>query len=133
MSPKKQKSKPQVLETSDEVVSVNAEYNETRRGWITVIHNKLGDALLTAAPLTVAQGGYIAALDPNVIKTFANKACDITKGECVTAGCNLMAFDHHDNQSPHVPISKKRVQDLKNIISDSRAMPIHLRHCYQLA
>ena len=114
MAPKKQKSKTQARATSDDIVTVNAEYNETRRGWITVIVNRYDESILTAAPLTVAQGGYIDALDPQIIKTFANKAGAITKGECVTASCNFTALDHHDNQSPHVPMSKKRVQGHKN-------------------
>ena len=62
---KKKKSQPPAPATADDIVAVNADYNLTRQGWITVIQNTLGDAILTAAPLTVAQGGYIDALAPS--------------------------------------------------------------------
>ena len=73
MAPKQQKSKTPSPATADDIVPVNADYNLTRQGWITVIPNKLDDAILTAAPLTVAQGGYIDALDPKLLKRFRTR------------------------------------------------------------
>ena len=93
---------------------MNADWLVARQDWITVIADHYGDDIFTAAPLDIAHSAYIEALDPKAITTFVNKPSAIGDGGCITAGCNFMAFDHGSNQSPHVPICKRRVQDLKD-------------------
>ena len=104
-------------QSSASLVDVNVAWLLERKKWIDTITGQLGVEILTNPPAEISAGGYLQPLTKDLLQNATQK--DETSEHpdpnlFVLAGVNIMALSHNYSATPHVPLCRKRVQNLKD-------------------